>query len=109
MQLLSTNDASSVFAGLHCALAICRVYRFKGGDHRDAFNQIVQAVFPQLLSIGTRLVDESNLEAWEMIRTILKAYKHAIYVREATTPARLLLVANPLFLSHIVRASAAPG
>lgn len=80
LQLLNTNDANSVFAGLNCMLAICRVYRFKGGENRGDFNQIVQASFPQLLSIGTRLVHETSLEAWEMLRILLKAYKHAIYV-----------------------------
>lgn len=79
LQLLNTNDANSVFAGLNCMLAICRVYRFKGGENRGDFNQIVQASFPQLLSIGTRLVHETSLEAWEMLRILLKAYKHAIY------------------------------
>ncbi len=80
MQLLNTNDASSVFAGLHCMLAICRVYRFKGEDNRGEFNQIVQASFPQLLAIANRLVNETSMEAWEMLRIIMKAYKHAIYV-----------------------------
>ena len=80
VQLLNTNDANSVCAGLYCMLVICRVYRFKGGDHREDFNQIVQAGFPQLLAIGTKLVDETSLEAWEMLRTVLKTYKHAIYV-----------------------------
>lgn len=80
VQLLNTNDASSVFAGLNCMLAICRLYRFKGGENRGDFNQIVQASFPQLLNIGTRLVNETSLEAWEMLRILLKAYKHAIYV-----------------------------
>lgn len=80
VQLLNTNDASSVFAGLNCMLAICRVYRFKGGENRTEFNQIVQASFPQLLAIGTRLVEETSLEAWEMLRILLKAYKQAIYV-----------------------------
>ena len=80
MQLLNTNDANSVFAGLHCMLAICRVYRFKGEDNRGEFNQIVEASFPQLLAIGNRLVNESSTEAWEMLRIIMKAYKHSIYV-----------------------------
>ena len=80
MQLLNTNEANSVFAGLHCMLAICRMYRFKGGEDRGGFNQIVQASFPQLLSIGSRLVDEANPEAWEMLRVVLKTYKHTIYV-----------------------------
>ena len=80
VRLLNTNDANSVFAGLHCMLAICRVYRFKGEDNRGEFNQIVQASFPQLLAIGNRLVSETSIEAWEMLRIIMKAYKHAIYV-----------------------------
>lgn len=61
-------------------LAMCRVYRFKGAENRGDFNQIVQASFPQMLGIGTRLVNEDSLEAWEMLRILLKAYKHAIYV-----------------------------
>lgn len=80
VRLLNTNDASSVFAGVNCMLAICRVYRFKGGENREDFNQIVQVSFPQLLSIGTRLVNETSPEAWEMLRILLKAYKHTIYV-----------------------------
>ena len=80
MQLLNTNDANSVFAGLHCMLAICRMYRFKAGENRGNFNQIVEASFPQLLGIATRLVEETSVEAWEMLHIIMKAYKHAIYV-----------------------------
>lgn len=81
MQLLATNDASSVFAGLQCVLAICRTYRFKAGENREDFNKIVQLSFNQILSIGTRLVDETSLEAAEMLRIVIKSYKHAIYVR----------------------------
>ncbi|KAI4188208.1 MAG: hypothetical protein L6R41_002295 [Letrouitia leprolyta] len=80
MQLLNAGDANSVFAGLHCMMAICRIYRFKSGDNRDDFNRIVQASFPQLLAIGNKLFEESNPEAWEMLRIILKTYKHAIYL-----------------------------
>lgn len=80
LQLLNTNHANSVFAGLHCMLAICRMYRFKGVDTRPEFNQIVEASFPQLLAIATRLVEETGPEAWEMLHIIMKAYKHAIYV-----------------------------
>jgi hypothetical protein len=80
MQLLNTNDASSVFAGLQCILAICRTYRFKAGENRDDFNRIVQASFGQLLAIGQRLVDETSIEAAEMLRIVVKSYKQAIYV-----------------------------
>lgn len=79
-QLLNANDANSVFAGIQCLLAICRIYRFKGTEDRAEFDSIVQVTFPQLLNIGTRLVNETSLEAGEMLRTILKVYKHAIYV-----------------------------
>ena len=79
-QLLNTNNATSVTAGLQCMLAICRTYRFKAGENREDFNRIVQMSFDQLLGIGNRLVDETSLEAGEMLRIVVKAYKHAIYV-----------------------------
>jgi len=80
LRLLGTNDANSVYAGLQCMLAICRVYRFKTEENRTDFNQIVEHSFPQLLNIGMKLIDEESLEAAEMLRIIVKSYKHAIYV-----------------------------
>jgi len=80
LQLLNTNEASSVSAGVQCLLAICRVYRFKAGETRGEFDKIVSVTFPSLLNIGQRLVNETSLEAGEILRTVLKAYKHAIYV-----------------------------
>lgn len=103
MQLLNTNEANSVFAGLHCMLAICRMYRFKGGENREDFNQIVQVAFPQLLSIGSRLVDEMNPEGWEMLRIVLKTYKHTIYVGRNVTNIK-----NPRGLTGVVRFTATP-
>lgn len=79
MQLLNTNDANSVYAGLQSVLAICRSYRFKAGENRDAFDSIVQASFPHVLSIGNKLVEETSVEAAELLRIIIKSYKHAIY------------------------------
>jgi len=79
IKLLAASDVSSVFAGLQCLLAICRTYRFKLGDNRGDFDKIVEATFPQLLNIGNSLVNETSIEAGEMLRTVLKAYKHAIY------------------------------
>ncbi|KAK3710808.1 Nonsense-mediated mRNA decay protein 5 [Vermiconidia calcicola] len=79
IKLLSAQDVPSVFAGLQCMLAICRTYRFKLGDSRGDFEKIVAATFPQLLTIGNSLVNETSLEAGVMLRTVLKAYKHAIY------------------------------
>jgi hypothetical protein len=80
MQLLATNDANSVFAGLQCMLAICRVYRFKAGEKRTDFDKIVEHSFPHLLNIGNKLVEEESLEAAEMLRTVVKSYKHSIHV-----------------------------
>lgn len=82
MHLLGTNDANSVYAGLQCMLAICRLYRYRGGDSRKEYNQIIEASFPQLLAIATRIVQETSVEAWEMLHILLKAYKHAIYVSQ---------------------------
>jgi hypothetical protein len=77
--LLNANDAASVFAGLQCLLAICRVYRFKSGDSREDFNKIVEATFPRLLVIGNNLVNETSDEAGEMLHLVLKSYKHATF------------------------------
>lgn len=79
VQLLAASDADSVYAGLQCILGICRVYRFKSGDNRADFEKIVAMCFPQLLVMGNRLVNETSLEAGEMLRAIMKAFKHTIY------------------------------
>lgn len=79
IKLLNTQDLPHVFAGLQCLLGICRTYRYKLGDQRQDFDKIVEVTFPQLLSIGNSLVNENSLEAGEMLRQVLKAYKHAIY------------------------------
>lgn len=81
LQLLSGSDVNSVFAGLQCLLAICRVYSYKVSEKKAEFDEIVNHSFPLLLNIGSRLVDEESEEAGEMLRTVMKAYKHAIYVR----------------------------
>jgi hypothetical protein len=91
LQLLNTNDASTVYAGLQCLLAICRVYRFKAGEKRDEFDKIVDHSFSQLLSIGSKLVDEESVEAAEMLRIVVKAYKHAIYVSDPVSRMRATL------------------
>lgn len=81
IQLLNTNDAASIFAGLQCLLAICRVFRFKSGESRADFDKIVEATFPRLLVIGTGLVNETSDDAGEMLHLVLKSYKHATFVR----------------------------
>jgi importin-7 len=80
IQLLSANDAGQVFAGVQCLLAICRVYRFKAGDNRGDFEKVVTVTFPLLLKIGNGVVGETSIDAGEILRTVMKAYKHAIYV-----------------------------
>ncbi|KAI9729727.1 MAG: hypothetical protein M1834_006678 [Cirrosporium novae-zelandiae] len=79
VQLLAANDVNSVFAGLQCLLSICRVYRYKSPENRVDFENIVQACFPQLLNIGNRLVQDSSVEAGEMLHVVMKIYKHTIY------------------------------
>lgn len=85
MRLLNTNDAPSIFAGLQCLLAICRVFRFKSGEHRPDFDKIVQATFPRLLVIGSGLINETSDEAGEMLHIALKSYKNATFVGLTTS------------------------
>jgi hypothetical protein len=79
IQLLNTNEASSIFAGLQCLLAICRVFRFKSGENRAGFNKIVEATFPRLLVIATSLLNETSDEAGEMLHLAMKCHKHATF------------------------------
>ncbi|RPB23500.1 ARM repeat-containing protein [Terfezia boudieri ATCC MYA-4762] len=79
LKLLHANDINSVFAGLQCLLALCRVYRYKSGDKREDLDTVTQATFPLILGIGNRLVQETSTEAGEMLKLILKIYKHAVY------------------------------
>lgn len=90
LQLLNANDINSVFAGLQCLLAICRVYRYKAGDKREDLDTVTKATFPLILSIGDRLVQDSSTEAGEMLKLILKIYKHAVYVCINDSTASLL-------------------
>jgi hypothetical protein len=80
VQLLNTNEAASIFAGLQCLLAICRVFRYKSGETKADFDKIVIATFPRLLVIGTGLVNETSDDAGEMLHLTLKTYKHATFV-----------------------------
>jgi len=92
IQLLNAGDIASVFAGVQCLLAICKIYRFKSGENRADFDKIVGMSFPQLLNIGNSLANETSLEAGEILRTVLKVYKHAIYVRRIENSKRTRLI-----------------
>ncbi|KIW62630.1 hypothetical protein PV04_10787 [Phialophora macrospora] len=79
LQLMNTQDANQVYAGLQCLLAVCRTYRFRAGEERQNLDKVVNVAFPTLLSIANRLVNETSLEAGEMLRICVKCYKHAVY------------------------------
>jgi hypothetical protein len=82
MQLLNTNDAPSVLAGLQCLLSICRTYRYKSGDNesRPHFDKIVELSFPRVLAICNELVNQESDEAGEMLHLALKCFKHTTWV-----------------------------
>jgi hypothetical protein len=81
LRLLNSNDIQSVFAGVQCLLSLCRVYRFKRDtDKRDELDRVTQATFPTILAIGNKLVDETSTDAGDMLKMIIKTYKHAVYV-----------------------------
>ncbi|CCX05231.1 armadillo-type protein [Pyronema domesticum] len=80
MNLLNSNDIQSVYAGVQCLLSICRTYRFKRDtDKREELDRVTQATFPIILNIGNKLVDETSAEAGDMLKMIIKTYKHAVY------------------------------
>ncbi|CAZ80144.1 unnamed protein product [Tuber melanosporum] len=80
LQLLGSGDIASVFAGVQCLLSLCRVYRFKqANDKREELDRVTQATFPTLLSLGNRLVEETSSDAGDMLKMIIKTYKHVVY------------------------------
>ena len=79
LQLMNTQDANQVYAGLQCLLAVCRTYRFRAGEERQNLDKVVNVAFPTLLGIANKLVNETSLEAGEMLRISVKCYKHAVY------------------------------
>jgi importin-7 len=79
LQLMTTQDANQVYAGLQCLLAVCRTYRFRAGEERQNLDKVVTVAFPTLLGIANRLANETSLEAAEMLRICVKCYKHAVY------------------------------
>ncbi|KAF2761125.1 ARM repeat-containing protein [Pseudovirgaria hyperparasitica] len=79
INLLNAGDENSVFAGVQCLLALCRIYRYKGGEARAEFDKIVEMTFPQLLNIGNGVLNQTTPEAGDMLHTVLKVYKQAIY------------------------------
>lgn len=81
LQLLGSNDIGSIFAGVQCLLSLCRVYRFKqANDKREELDRVTQATFPTLLALGNRLVEETSTDAGDMLKMIIKTYKHVVYV-----------------------------
>ncbi|PHH61237.1 hypothetical protein CDD81_671 [Ophiocordyceps australis] len=81
-ELLNTNDAKSVHAGLHCLLALCRTYRYKSAENSDRqqFETIVESTFVRLLAVCNELVNQESTEAGEMLHLALKTYKHATWL-----------------------------
>jgi len=81
LRLLGSNDIGSIFAGVQCLLSLCRVYRFKqANDKREELDRVTQATFPTLLALGNRLVEETSTDAGDMLKMIIKTYKHVVYV-----------------------------
>ncbi|KAI4864835.1 ARM repeat-containing protein [Hypoxylon rubiginosum] len=86
LQLLHSNDAPSVLAGLQCLLVTCRAYRFKGSQDtsRAEFDKIIEHSFPRLQQVCNELVNQESDEAGEMLHIALKAYKHATWLELST-------------------------
>ncbi|KAI9047042.1 hypothetical protein LZ554_009116 [Drepanopeziza brunnea f. sp. 'monogermtubi'] len=107
VSLLNTNDAASLFAGLQCLLAICRVYRFKAGENRGDFDKVIQLTFPRLLVIGQGLVNETSEEAGEMLHVVLKAFKHATFFELAPSLREQSVVIGwcSIFLQTVAKAA----
>lgn len=74
-ELLTQQDVHAVYTGLSIFLQVCRYYRWGSSDHLAEFDGVVQEIYPAVLSIGERLVDETSQLAGLMLYDITKIYK----------------------------------
>ncbi|KAE8222862.1 hypothetical protein CF319_g4012 [Tilletia indica] len=77
LQMLSTEDPQTLFAGLSALLEAIRAFRWKS-QHAGTMDEIVSAAFPSILATGQRLLQAPNAtapEAGSLLYLMLKCYK----------------------------------
>ncbi|CAD6891703.1 unnamed protein product [Tilletia laevis] len=77
MQMLSTEDPQTLFAGLTALLEAIRAFRWKSA-HASTMEDIVSQAFPSILATGQRLLQTPNAtspEAGALLYLMLKCYK----------------------------------
>ncbi|PRT55608.1 hypothetical protein B9G98_03228 [Wickerhamiella sorbophila] len=74
-ELLNQQDAHAVYTGLSIFLQLCRHYRWNSKEVLSKFDAVAEEIYPQVLSIGERLVGESSHMAGLMMYDVMKIYK----------------------------------
>lgn len=104
-ELLSQQDAHAVYTGLSIFLQLCRHYRWNSKEILSKFDAVAEEVYPQVLSIGERLVGESSHMAGLMMYDVMKIYK-MIAARQLPPVVQNLEIAQrtvALFLQTIIK------
>eukprot|EP00698_Gefionella_okellyi_P015174 TRINITY_DN4277_c0_g1_i1.p1 TRINITY_DN4277_c0_g1~~TRINITY_DN4277_c0_g1_i1.p1 ORF type:complete len:911 (-),score=249.25 TRINITY_DN4277_c0_g1_i1:513-3209(-) len=79
LQLVQSPDAGTVFSGLWALRMVFKKYEFKSEENRAPLFPLVDAVFPLLLQLVQRLMQQQqSLEAAEMMKLICKIFFSAV-------------------------------
>ncbi|KAG0308818.1 hypothetical protein BGZ98_006751 [Dissophora globulifera] len=68
-----------VYVGLIALKEVLRVYKFKVED-REPVDEIIANFFPAIQQIGAGLINETNVEAADMLKFIFKCYHYTIQI-----------------------------
>ncbi|KAK9456600.1 armadillo-type protein [Dipodascopsis uninucleata] len=80
VQLLQSQDAQHIFAGVICLNELSKTYKWKNHESRLAFDQVIEVAFPLALQIAGTILNETSDNTGEMMHMIMKSYRSAINI-----------------------------
>ena len=78
VELLKSDDPWTLFIGLSCLLEMVKVYQWKSSEQRRHLNAVVETIFPGILQVGQKYVQEDTEISANIVYLIVKTYKAAI-------------------------------
>ncbi|CAJ0826520.1 6037_t:CDS:10 [Entrophospora sp. SA101] len=77
--LLTSNDLKISYIGLLGLQQVVKVYQWRSPDVKDPLIEIIQKSFPILLQIAEIIINETNVDAGEMMKIIVKTFGSSIH------------------------------
>ncbi|KNC96420.1 uncharacterized protein SPPG_08317 [Spizellomyces punctatus DAOM BR117] len=78
MNMVQAQDQASVYGGLAAVQEFVKCFQWAKPEKRQFLDELIERGLPILHSVGTRLVPLTDVEAGDMLKTILKTYNATI-------------------------------